>query len=108
MVRVILSLQATHTTLEALRRSELSCAVAAQVTEKRRAVARLAMRAASAKPEEGGAPFLPYRTSAVVGSWLPVGGTTLFAGIFRNNQGKDLCSHPFLTLDPSSMQEGGP
>ena len=99
MTRVILSLHATHTALEALRRSEISCAVAAQVNEKRHV---------GAKPE--GLPFLPYGTSAVaVGdSWLPVGGTTLVAGIFGSNPGKDVCSYPFLTLDPSSMQEGGP
>ena len=98
MTRVILSLQATHTALEALRRNELSCAVAAQVPQNRRA---------AAKPEKGGGPFLPSGTSAYR-SWLPSGGKPSIAFMVGSDQGKDLDTHLSLTLDASFIPEGGP
>ena len=101
MTRVILSLQAAPTALEALRRNELSCAVAAQVAENCRAAAE------RARTEEGGGAFLPYGTS-VHGSSVPAGGPLFLGPMIDGDQGKDLSSHPFLTLDPSVKQEGGP
>ncbi len=101
MTRVILSLQATHTVLEALRRNELSCAVAAQVAENCRAAAK------RARTEEAGGTILPYGTSAHSSSVL-VGGPLFVVPMIDGDQGKDLSSHPFLTLDPSVKQEGGP
>lgn len=80
--RVILSLHATRTTLAALRRGEIACAVAAPGTENRR----------WAKPEQSSSNSLPG------------------AGGCGGYQAEDLFSttfKAFLALDPSANQEGG-